>query len=286
MKIIDSHVHFFNLAQGDYHWLKPENAPFWPDKALIAKSVNEENLALKGAFSLAGFVHIEAGYNNQFPWQEIHWLEQSCQLPFRSVAAINLTLPSAVFADHIKQLLGYSSVVGCRHLLDEQALSLLTNLQVQKNFAVLNANHLTFDVQMPFSNLQAVNALNHVINNNPNIQFIINHAGMPPSTTMADTSATSLWYQGLAIIAQHRNVAIKCSGWEMINRHYQAHWCEHIINHCLTLFGFSRVMLSSNFPLTLLSANYQHYWETILQLPLKNLTDLSYKNSKTWYKIS
>ena len=47
MKIIDPHLHLFDLKQGDYHWLKEENPPFWPDKHLIKKSFKETDLTLK-----------------------------------------------------------------------------------------------------------------------------------------------------------------------------------------------------------------------------------------------
>ena len=288
MKIIDSHVHFFDLSKGEYHWLKPENPPFWSDKKRIANNVSERDLVVSDSMNLAGFVHIEAGFNNQAPWQEIAWLEASCKLPFRAVANINLTLNPEKFQQQIKQISAYASVVGCRHILDSQAVELLTSEQVKSNFSALNKAKLNFEVQMPFSNKKAVNALNTIVKNNPNISFIINHAGSPLSNS-GEVSEVSLWYQGLAIIAENNNVAIKCSGWEMVNRHYSFDWCKTIINHCLTLFGTQRVMLSSNFPLTRLSCSYQTYWQAMLSVVTSSLNEcqhnLLHNNSKFWYKL-
>ena len=64
MDILDPHLHLFNLKSGDYHWLSPDNPPFWSDKAVIAKNFNESHLLLSTPFNLKGFVHIEAGFDN------------------------------------------------------------------------------------------------------------------------------------------------------------------------------------------------------------------------------
>ena len=135
MKIIDPHLHLFNLAQGDYQWLKADNPPFWPDKKIIVKNVTEKELHLSAPFEMAGFVHIEAGFDNQQPWREIAWLESTCSLPFKSIAGINLLLPTNEFQQALKKLNGYKSVVGVRDILDENAFEYLSNPQVQKNLA-------------------------------------------------------------------------------------------------------------------------------------------------------
>ena len=73
MKIIDPHLHLFDLSQGEYSWLKPECPPFWPDKSLVAKNFSEHDLRLNESLKLTGFVHIDAGFNNQQPRREIAW---------------------------------------------------------------------------------------------------------------------------------------------------------------------------------------------------------------------
>lgn len=45
MKFIDPHIHLFNLALGQYQWLKPENPPFWPDKNIINNNFTESDLS-------------------------------------------------------------------------------------------------------------------------------------------------------------------------------------------------------------------------------------------------
>ena len=76
INIIDPHIHLFDLSQGDYHWLKSQNPPSWPDKVIIERNFDLDDLTnslainltndgdyndeLIGEVSLSGFVHIEA----------------------------------------------------------------------------------------------------------------------------------------------------------------------------------------------------------------------------------
>ena len=69
LKLIDPHLPFFDLTKGDYHWLKPTNPPFWSDKPLIAKNFNQKDLQVSQGLELSGYVHIEAGYDNQHFWR-------------------------------------------------------------------------------------------------------------------------------------------------------------------------------------------------------------------------
>jgi len=245
MKIIDPHLHLFNVEQGDYHWLKADNPPFWSDKAVINKTFIESDLVLESPLQLTSFVHIEAGFDNNQPEREIDWLEKHCQKPFVSIAALDLTKSSKDFSKQIEKLIEYRSLVGVRHILDEQALLLLTNKQVQQNFNLLNdyglngyglnKDSLIFEVQMPLTEHAPVNALCDVICDNAEITFIINHSGFPPADI--HSIEWQLWQSNLLKIAMFPHTAIKCSGWEMTNRHYQSAWLNDNLALIFNVFG-------------------------------------------------
>ncbi|MCC5853606.1 MAG: amidohydrolase, partial [Alkalimonas sp.] len=61
LDIIDPHLHVWQLSAGDYHWLRPNNTPHWPEKAVLQQDFLPANLALQSPFRLLGAVHIEAG---------------------------------------------------------------------------------------------------------------------------------------------------------------------------------------------------------------------------------
>jgi len=296
MKIIDPHLHLFNLNQGDYHWLKADNPPYWPDKPVINKTFKESDLALE-SFSLAGFVHIEAGFDNSQPWRELAALEQTCNNPFRSIATIDLTSSSHDFKKCLIKLAKFSSFAGVRHSLDEQALSLLTNKQVQSNFKILNDfakntnQSLVFETHLALSEYASVNVLCEIIGDNSDISFIINHAGFPP--TDMQTIEWQRWQSNLLKLSMFPHVAIKCSGWEMIDRNYQSTWLNENLAVVFNIFGAKRMMLASNFPLCLFNTgSYQDYWQSIISskffqaLTEQEKSALCNDNALRWYFIS
>jgi len=295
MKIIDPHLHLFNLEQGDYHWLKKDNPPFWPDKNIINRSFTEQELKLTQPFELAGFVHIEAGFDNKKPCREIAWLESSCKLPFKSIANIDITLSSDNFSLKIEKLTRFSSMVGIRHILDDKAFSLLSDKQVISNIAKLNSLGLLFEVQMSLLDHQSINLLCDVIKHNNNMSFIINHTGFPPIDTQ--TIEWKHWQSNLIKLSKFPHVAIKLSGWEMMDRNYtqskSQSWLNLMMQGCFDIFGIKRVMLASNFPLCLFSQkNYQQYWLYLLSTDFfqtkteQEKSALLYNNALQWYQLN
>ncbi len=289
MKIIDPHLHFFALEQGDYFWLKAEKPPFWPDKQRIAKNFCEQDLILNNGFELAGFVHIEAGFNNNQPWREIAFVEskhlqQNNSLPFRCVAFVDILLSKTEFKQQLKNLQQYHSVVGCRYILDDLAVEILSNATVVNNLAQLAALNFLFEVQMSLTDSLAIAALKEVLRVIPTLKIIINHAGIPP----LNKTAHHCWLNGLEQLSLFQNCALKCSGWEMVSRNYSLVWIKTIVQHCLAIFGDHRVMLASNFPLCSLSKSYQQLWQSYQQLELskQQYQLVCYLNASRWYQLA
>ena len=290
MKIIDPHLHLFDLELGRYHWLQAENPPFWPDKQRINKSFSDTDLVLTEPLFLSGFIHIEAGFDNEQPWRELAALEKTCNKPFRAIANIDLTSSSQHLNSVIDKLAECPSFIGVRHLLDDQALVILKNNQALDNIKLLNENGLVFEVQLSLIEHAPVNALCDVISNNPNIHFIINHAGFPP--TDIHTIEWQRWQSNLTKLSLFPHVAIKCSGWEMADRDYSSDWLNENLSLIFTVFGAKKVMLASNFPLCLFShSSYQAYWQSIISsdffqaLTEQEKSALCYDNALNWYSM-
>lgn len=287
MKIIDPHLHLFDLNKGKYAWLKPHNPPYWSDKEMINKDFSENELQLNQGLLLAGFVHIEAGFNNEQPWQEITWLEKNCRLPFKSIAGIDLTLNSEQFLQAIIKLKSFSSVVGVRDILDDQAVEYLSNKQVKSNLEQLAEHQLIFELQMPINNLNAVELFIKILQKTPNLQVVINHAGSP-NTLCNKIDLNNNWQQGLEKLSIFQQCSIKCSGFEMTNRNYSVQYQADIITRCIEHFDIERVMLASNFPLCLFTKTYQGYWQNYLNnelLSFEKLNYLCFLNAKRIYQL-
>lgn len=284
MKIIDPHLHLFDLNKGHYHWLKEDHEPKWPDKHIINKEFYESDLVLNSPLQLAGFVHIEAGFDNAQPWREIDWLETHCQKDFRSVAFADIS--SRDFAQTLDKLLKRPSVSGIRHILDNQAVKLLGNERTQQNLQLLAFCHLSFDAQLSLTDSAAVTLMANLLSHTPQLNVIINHGGWPP--VGEESAQWTAWQDNLNLLSQYDNVAIKLSGWEMANRQWQVADMIQVLNCTLQIMGEHRVMLASNFPLCLWRSSYQQLWlDYIQKLPLneQQLKHLCYLNAALWYKL-
>ena len=285
LSIIDPHLHLFNLKDGDYTWLRPTEPPFWPDKENINQQFTESDITLNSSLKLSGFVHIEAGYDNLQPWREIDWLERHCQLPFRSVAHADLT--SDNFLLQLERLCLRPSVVGIRHILDEQAYTLLNSPKVLEHLKALSSYQLSFDAQISLIDTEAVAKLIGLLDSAPDLKVIINHGGWPPS--FADQDAWQCWQKNLQQLAYYPQVAIKLSGWEMTNRQWNLEMITPVLDVCLAEFDDAALMLASNFPLCTWRFSMQEIWQNYtekLSLSGATLTRLTSTNASNWYKFS
>lgn len=255
-EVIDPHLHLFDLQKGHYAWLQQEQPPNWPDKQKIAKSFTEADLVIDAPYQLSGFVHIEAGFDNQQPWRELEWLESHCTLPFKSIAFLDLT--SADAEDDLLKLQAYPSLKGIRYILDDAASELLQQPQFQANLELLQAQGLVFEAQYTIVDSQATEAMSAVLSRFPDLLTVINHAGFP-------TELSEEWKSAIMTLAHHENCYIKCSGWEMTDRAWDAEKVTPLINYAIREFGLTRVMLASNFPVSELSCGYSQLWQRLLQ---------------------
>jgi len=284
MKIIDPHLHLFNRVEGQYHWLNPDNPPFWNDKAKINRDFGLSDVALEQPFELCGLVHIEAGYNNSHPWREVQWLESLSSQIIRTVACVDLTLSCQKFTDLLDKLSSYKTLCGVRHILDEDAQRLLSSQQVQANLALIAQRGLIFECQLAGCDNLAINQLTHILTQQVDLKLVINHAGFPS----LDQSTSSPWFSNMHRLAKFKTVTIKASGWEMQNRAYSTDTIQTVVEQLIGLFGIDRVMLASNFPLCLFSHSYQALWQCYSQLAFSDaqLNALLYKNALRCYHFS
>ena len=278
--ILDPHLHLFSLTDGQYAWLRAGNPPHWPDKRHICRDFGEADLQLGDGLALAGFVHVEAGFDNASPWREVAWLEQHCRRPFRSIGGVDLLDPALDMT--LERLAAFPTVVGVRDILDDRAATLLAEPLAQRNLGRVAARGWLFEAQLCLADLAGVNALCDTLMAHPDLTVVINHAGFPPREQHWS------WLQGVQRLAASGQCAIKCSGWEMTDRHWQPSWAGARLVDVLHHFGRERVMLASNFPLCTFSHSYSDYWSicrSALGLSPMQFAALSFDTAARWYRL-
>lgn len=286
MRLIDPHIHFFALAQGKYEWLKPQHPPYWSDKSDIAHPFDETNLIKASKGHIAGFVHIEAGFDNARPWREVHYLNRHCRLPFKSVAGINLMSPDVY--GHIDYLASLPSVVGLRHILDSEAVHLLSHPKVKHVFAHMSQRGLLFEAQLDLYDACAVKALLRCLELVPSLKVIVNHSGVG-GLNVSNSLGLTRWQSHIRALSSVGQIGIKVSGWEMQDRHWS--WsavtpvCEFLFEHV----HHQNLMLASNYPLCQWRLSYYELWQgyrrLISHLPKSSQLGLFGENAARWYQF-
>ena len=276
-KIIDPHVHFFNLLEGQYTWLQGANPPAWPNLDKIKQPISVAKLIKSTDFELVGLVHIEAGFDNEQPNNELNWLAKHIKrLPYKAISFATINQPNNAFKLALKHL-KHSSLVGIRDITEGHDATRLLNPHCLDNLRHLCHLKLHFEAQFEIENFNITEQLISYANQVSDLQIIINHAGL--AHNLAN------WQRAIELLAQQPNVAMKFSGFEllMLNSEQQRQCLTHILKH----FGMQRVMFASNFPVCQININYNELWHHYRSLCSDDLTwqHLSYKNAARLYQL-
>lgn len=295
INIIDPHVHFIDLQQGNYHWLQLENAPFWPDKSLLVKDVTIQDFAVSAPLNIKGLVHIEAGFDNNNPEKELKFVRQYCAnnelYEIKTVAFVSLLLAPEQLERQLQKLIKYKGICGVRYIVDDKVNEVFNYSYIKDNFQLLVKYNLHFELQVDLTTPGSDSLIKNMLSQTPDLKVILNHSGFMP---LELKSARRLWKRSIRKLCELPKMYIKVSGLEMINREYTQNDLESAIEECVDMFTDRKVCMASNFPLTTLSTNfgkplsYQGYWLNVttainaLNLPLNQLV---YENASTFYQF-
>jgi predicted TIM-barrel fold metal-dependent hydrolase len=294
MRIVDAHHHLWKLSELYYPWLSDQiRTVAYGDYAAIRKDyvLNDFRRDI-GALNVVKSVHLQADHDPRDPVAETRWLQQladdpsSNGFPHAIVAFVDLSRADA--ADILDQHQTYANVRGVRQMLHAgPAAAHLTNELWRRNLAELSGRSLSFDLQIRPDQMQLAF---DIIAANPGIAFILDHAGCPKASPVADRPLTdSPWLDGIARLSTLHNVVIKLSGFGMFDRSWSATSIAPIVQQVLALFGVERCMFGSNFPVDSLMKDYRGIWsafeETVAHLSDTNRELLFAGNAERIYRI-
>lgn len=308
-KIIDPHLHFFDLNKGDYTWLMPNNPPFWSDKKRIFKNNMPSDLIVdRNKFDLIGGVHIEAGFDNEKSQNELCWLEQEvytidAKYVFKSISYVDLKKPVLDFQAQLNIMFKYSTFKGVRYTLEGNTFLSDKLENIAENLKILESAGILLEIQLSLSDTLQASYFLELITKVPKLRLVVNHSGLPPLSSnqsgkhrlgfsndgdKAFITELHVWEKNLAQFAKLPNCFIKCSGFEMNNRQYKKQDVIDIIFRVHKQFGIHRMMFASNFPLTLFTLSYNEYWTLLYKCAKEARLDcdlLMFKNAKDLYQF-
>jgi predicted TIM-barrel fold metal-dependent hydrolase len=271
MKIVDPHIHLWNLDTHHYPWLANPGVSFVGDARGLKHNylIGDYFADTDGAaeFEVIKAVHVDANHDPADPVAETRWLQSiadspdSRGLPNAIVAGADLSADNveAVLAAHaafpntrgIRQILNVHQdplydYVG-RHFMREPAW--------RRNFGLLRKYRLSFDLQLYPSQMREAAEL---AREHPHTPFIVNHAGMFVDRTSVD--GWRAWREGLRLLAACGNVAVKVSGLAMFDHDWTVESLRPYVLETIDAFGVERAMFASNFPVDRLFGGYRQLW--------------------------
>jgi predicted TIM-barrel fold metal-dependent hydrolase len=266
MKVVDPHIHLWNLERLHYPWLADPKVSFHGDNRLLAKTheITEFMADAEGVEVLA-VVHVDAGHDPGNPLAETKWLQALADaggFPQGIVAYADLSRPDidsllAAHAAHrnvrgIRQILNvhadpFFDYVG-RHFMREHPWC--------KGFGLLKKYGLSFDLQIyPTQMAEAA----QLARSHPETTLILNHTGM-----FVDRNSVAGWRQwreGMRGLATCPNVMVKISGLGMVDHHWTVESIRPYVLETIDAFGVERCMFASNFTVDRLHGSYRAVWQ-------------------------
>lgn len=252
MKVIDSHVHFWDRSRLQYRWLDEE-------KSHLAENHLPAQLRAAGA-DVDGVVFIQADCRDDQGFDEASWVHELADqgTPVLAVVA-HAPLETDAAASHLDALTSLPLVRGIRRLLQDEAPGFAVNPRFVDGVRMLAAYDFTFDLCTREHQLRECLELTARV---PEVTFILDHFSKP-NVSAGDNFGE--WSTLIDELAARPNVRCKLSG---LGNEAQPHdrrldafrpWIEHAIS----AFGAERCMYGSDWPVLTLATSYTDWLDTV-----------------------
>lgn len=293
IQIIDAHHHLWDLTTQKYAWLLHESKTHLGYyRPIMHDYLVEDYLTDIQNQNVIKSVHLQAGWERKDPVGETAWLQRVADkrgFPHGIVAYANLA------EDNVEKTLAahceYKNMRGIRQIVNWHSdhfysgcdKNYIENPVWQKNYGLLQKYNLSFDMQIYPMQMPIAAKL---AKQYPNIQMIINHAGMPLGRTEQDFI---YWKKSMSDLAIYPNVAVKISGLGMLDHNWNIESICPYVETTIELFGTNRCMFASNFPVDKLYSDYDRlfgaYKKIINNMSLDEKQMLFCENANRIYRL-
>ncbi len=243
MRTIDSHQHFWSYDPNQYPWIQAESP--------IQRSFLPQDLEpLLRETRIDGCVAVQARQTVE----ETRWLlELARQYPFIAGVVGWVDLRSPEVAAQIDQFHADEKLVGIRHVVqDEPDDRFILREAFCRGISALKEFDLAYDLLIFPNQLPAAIEL---VRRFPEQRFVLDHLAKP----QIKQQQMEPWRGRIRELAQAPNVFCKISG--MVTEARWGGWqpsdFQPYLDEVWNSFGADRLMIGSDWPVCLLSADYQ-----------------------------
>ncbi|MDQ0874639.1 L-fuconolactonase [Paenibacillus sp. V4I3] len=269
---LDSHVHFWKLERGDYHWLKPSNP------VLYQNYLPSELLAIEAADAVHGFIAVQAAPTVA----ETEFLLELAGKDKRILGVVGWLNPFAdSFVDDYKRLRNNQQFVGIR--LDRSVFEPSTEVpdRLLEHLRLLEEDGFPIDLLIGPDNMPTVLQCLRCV---PHLKAVINHLGGPPIRT----GELELWSAYITEFSAFPNVYCKWSGMITPAGGMNPQLLRPYIRHTAERFGPNRIMFGSDWPVALMAGSYYDVVQLFEQLlpeqwNVKERACVRFHNARAFY---
>lgn len=280
MRLTDSHLHLWDPHVLHYAWLNevPQiSGPQLPEHRFADES------------DLQAAIVVQADCSPEQAIEEARWVAHLAQsAPFKIagiVAHIALDKPKTLSAQ-LNALQEIPHVVGVRHSLQNEALSLFYDADYRQGMATIAEAGLTLDICVRSHQLSATwDLLNWLFNKIPTARVVLDHLGKP---NIAHQN-WSEWQHNFDRLTSFNALWCKISGlpteanWDAWQDDDLLPWIRHAIDK----FGPGRCMFGGDWPVVKLAGGYTRWKQCVLkaiaQRPEKDQQSIMSDNTMKFY---
>ncbi|MGA9658644.1 MAG: amidohydrolase family protein [Asticcacaulis sp.] len=254
MKIIDSHLHFWDPDNLTYRWLS--------DVPAIGGFMGPQQFADTGV-TLEGAVFVQADCEPAQAMAEVDWI-YSLDFPILGVVAYSpLELGDT---PHIQALKANPKVVGIRRNVQDEPDGFMTSGGYLAGMIATARAGLTLDMcirarQLP-EMLRAVAAVFAAV---PDARIVLDHLGKPDIRTHKANIDGDNWSHNIKQLSEYPNLFCKLSG--LVTEADHTTWTPEqvrpYIDHVIAAFGPERCLFGGDWPVVNLAGGYGRWLETM-----------------------
>jgi predicted TIM-barrel fold metal-dependent hydrolase len=250
-RVVDSHLHLWDLQRLRYSWLTDEvvSTHVIGDYTPICRNyLLHEYLADTRACGVVKAVHVQAATGHPNPVDETAWLQEvSDTAGFRIGIVGYVDLRDAACERVLDAHMRYANFRGVRMLYQP---GLFGDAAFRRGMRALAERDLVYGIDADAPRMTGAISLAADF---PEIQFVLDHVGFPKSTT---SDYFREWQRGIATLASAPNVACKISGLSMIYHEPSAAHFRPWVRHAWSCFGVERCLFGSYWPVDSLFSDF------------------------------
>lgn len=268
--MIDSHVHFWQLARGDYSWIKDTrpvlNKDYLPKKYLEATMASDvvSCIAVQAAPTEAETDYLlKLSESNSWIAGVTGWVD----------------LTAADVSDRLERISSNPKLVGVRPMAGvTQAEQWLNDPSYFIGFENLIQHNLVFEA---LTQPHHVNAVATIAKLCPDLRIVINHAAKP------EPKHLTRWIDDIKTLADLTNTYCKVSGFTQQSLDATHH--KIVFDTLLMVFGSKRLLWGSDYPVLLETVDYaqwlhlsEAFWQALSD---SEALDIKSGTARTLYRL-